>query len=89
MCHQLEMHAACQAVCDALMGMIFGVWGSKHEPRPIRERDVLDIKGNKESWLRYRFPLSVLLVLKKADRSRCILRVSLYHTRERGPGIGY
>lgn len=49
---QLELHAACQPVCDALMGMIFGVWGSKHEPRPIREKDVLAIKGNKESWLR-------------------------------------
>lgn len=52
MCHQLELHTTCQAVCDALMGMIFGVWGSKHEPRPIREKDVLAIKGNKESWLR-------------------------------------
>ena len=49
---QLELHVTCQAVCDALMGMIFGVWGSKHEPRPIREKDVLAIKGNKESWLR-------------------------------------
>lgn len=52
MCRQLEPHATCQAMCDALMGMIFGVWGSKHEPRPIREKDVLAIKGNKESWLR-------------------------------------
>lgn len=52
MCRQLELHTTCQAVCDALMGMIFGVWGSKHEPRPIREKDVLAIKGNKESWLR-------------------------------------
>lgn len=50
--HQLELHTTCQAVCDALMGMIFGMWGSKHEPRPIREKDVLAIKGNKESWLR-------------------------------------
>ncbi|CAM9109555.1 unnamed protein product, partial [Hapterophycus canaliculatus] len=49
---QLERHTTCQLVCDALMGMIFGVWGSKHEPRPIREKDVLAIKGNKESWLR-------------------------------------
>lgn len=52
MCRQLELHSTCQAMCDALMGMIFGVWGSKHEPRPIREKDVLAIKGNKESWLR-------------------------------------
>lgn len=52
MARQLELHTTCQAVCDALMGMIFGVWGSKHEPRPIREKDVLAIKGNKESWLR-------------------------------------
>ena len=55
MCRQLEPHATCQAMCDALMGMIFGVWGSKHEPRPIREKDVLAIKGNKESWLRYAY----------------------------------
>lgn len=53
MARQLERHSTCQVVCDALMGMIFGVWGSKHEPRPIREKDVLAIKGNKESWLRY------------------------------------
>lgn len=52
MARQLERHTTCQVVCDALMGMIFGVWGSKHEPRPIREKDVLAIKGNKESWLR-------------------------------------
>lgn len=52
MCRQLELHTACQSVCDALVGMIFGAWGSKHEPRPISEKDVLAIKGNKESWLR-------------------------------------
>lgn len=50
MCRQLELHTTCQAVCDALMGMILGVWGSKHEP--IREKDVMAIKGTKESWVR-------------------------------------
>lgn len=62
MCRQLEPHATCQGVCDALMGMIFGVWGSKHEPRPIREKDVLAIKGNKESWLRYAYECTVLVL---------------------------
>lgn len=62
MCRQLELHTPCQAICDALMGMIFGVWGSKHEPRPIREKDVMAIKGNKESWLRCAF----LLLLQAA-----------------------
>lgn len=63
MCRQLEPHATCQAMCDALMGMIFGVWGSKHEPRPIREKDVLAIKGNKESWLRYAYYCTMAALL--------------------------
>ncbi|CAN0065009.1 unnamed protein product, partial [Choristocarpus tenellus] len=49
---QLGLHPPCHAMCDALLGMVFGAWGSKQDPRPIREKDVMAIKGGKESWLR-------------------------------------
>ncbi|CAM9475410.1 unnamed protein product, partial [Phaeothamnion confervicola] len=52
MCRVLGACVPTQGVCDALLGMVFGVWGSREEPNRMREKDVMAIKSGRESWLK-------------------------------------